>query len=144
MSYFQFLTGFFADAPPISQKLNSVKAQFFYHSASKKQCVNSHLQFHTDRCTTLRRLILFTYLRKLFSIEEHRTLSPKTMHHVCCLRWCRHVLSWTSFVCSELSVCFLGFMHSSSSSSVSRSHFLPTALNSNLFDSVYPARCLAL
>ena len=48
MSYFRFLTGFFADAPPISQKLNSVKAQFFYHSASKKQCVNSHLQFNTD------------------------------------------------------------------------------------------------
>ena len=40
-------------------------------------------------------------LRKSFSIEDPTTLSPKTMHHVCCFRWSRRVLSWTVVVWSE-------------------------------------------
>ena len=52
----------------------------------------------------------------------------KTMHHVCCFRWCRDVLSWTAVVWSELVSLVLC---TSSSSSVSCSHFSPTASNSN-------------
>ena len=46
------------------------------------------------------------------------------MHCVCCFRWCRCVFSWT--------VCFLGFVHFSSSSFVSCSHLSLTTSNSNL------------
>ena len=40
-------------------------------------------------------------LRKSFWIEDCRTLSPKTMHCVCCFHWCRRVLSWTFVVWME-------------------------------------------
>ena len=56
------------------------------------------------------------HLQKSLSIEDLRTLSPKTMHHVCCFRWCWRVLSW--MVVFLVRVCFLGFVDSSSYSSV--------------------------
>ena len=43
-----FSLDFFADAPPISQNKTVFKVIFFYYSASKNKCVNSHLQFNTD------------------------------------------------------------------------------------------------
>ena len=46
------------------------------------------------RRTTLGQLFCL-HLRKLFSIENRRTLYPKTMHCVCCFCWCRCVLFWT-------------------------------------------------
>ena len=79
-------------------KQNSVKYKFFYHS-SYKNSVWTHIfniQTHHTRTT-----FFCLHLRKSFSIEDHRTLSPKTMHHVCCFRWCRHILSWTVVVWLE-------------------------------------------
>ena len=46
-------------------------------------------------------------MRKLFSIKDCRTLLPKTMHHLCCFRWCRHVISWMG--CCLVGVCFPWF-----------------------------------
>ena len=52
--------------------------------------------------------ILFTSAKfrllvlKSFWIKDHGKISSKAMHHVCCFRWCRHVISWTVDVWSEL------------------------------------------
>ena len=41
------------------------------------------------------------HLRKSFSIKDRRTLSPKTMHLVCCFHLCGCVLSWPVVVRSD-------------------------------------------
>ena len=46
-------------------------------------------------------ILVCLHLRKSFSIEDHRTLSPKTMHCVCCFSRCRRSLSWTVVAWSE-------------------------------------------
>ena len=99
MSIFSdFLLYFFADAPPISQNKTVSKVNFSTIHLVRTVCelTSSIIQRHYTWTT----LFCF-HLRKSFLIENHRTLSPKTKHHLCCFRWCRHVLSWTVVVWSE-------------------------------------------
>ena len=95
---FRFLTRFFADAPPISQNEAVSKVNFSIIHLVRTVCelTFSIIQTHNTRTT-----LFCLHLRKSFSIEDRRTLSPKTMHRVCCFRWCRRVLSWTVVVWLE-------------------------------------------
>ena len=114
---------FFADAPP---KQNSVKGQCFDHSASKIQCVNSHLQFNTDALHS-DNFILFTSAK---AVLDRRPKNTFTKNNVPCVLLSLMLTRPFLNGCCLVGVCFLGFMHSSSSSSVSCSHLSPTAFNS--------------
>ena len=94
----RFFTRFFADAPPISQNKTVSKVNFSINHLVRTVCelTSSIIQTHYTQTT-----LFYLHVRKLFSIEDRRTLSPKTMHHVCCFRWCLHSLSWTVVVWSE-------------------------------------------
>ena len=59
-------------------------------------CTSSIVQKHYTQTT-----LFYLHLRKSFSIEDRRTLSPKAMHHVCCFCWYRRILSWAVVVWSE-------------------------------------------
>ena len=95
---FWFLTGFFLRYTTNQSKQNSVKGHFSIIHLVRTACqlTSSTIQMHYTR-TTLSCL----RLRKSFSIEDHKTLSQKTMHHVCCFCWCRRILSWTVVVWLE-------------------------------------------
>ena len=93
-----------ADAPPISQNEAVSNVNFSSTHLAVCELTVSITQTHYTRTT-----LFCLHLRKLFSIEDHRTLSPKTMHCVCCFRWCRHVLSWTFVLRSGLFRSFQGF-----------------------------------
>ena len=92
MSVFSdFWPDFLADTPPISQNKTVSKVNF-----SIIQLVQNSLWTHIFNLiqTHYTRTTLFCLrLRKSFSIIDCTTLSAKTMHHVCCFRWCRRVLS---------------------------------------------------
>ena len=60
------------------------------------ELTSSIIQTHYTRTT-----LVCLQLRKSFSIEDRSTLSPRTMHSVCCFRWCRCILSWTVIVWSD-------------------------------------------
>ena len=95
--YFPIFDRIFCGCTTNQSKQNSVKVIF-----SIIHCKNSvwtHIFNYTDALhfTTL----FCLHLRKSFSIEDRRTLSSKTMHCVCCFRWCWCVLSW-KVVWSEL------------------------------------------
>ena len=121
--YFQIFLQDFYYAPPINQTQKKLSKDNFSLIHLYEQCVNSYFQlyrcsaklahYETGTLWHSDAYILFTsakvngcfisktienlsclYLRKSFSIEDHRTLSPKAMHHVCCFHWCRCVLSW--------------------------------------------------
>ena len=82
-----------------SVKLNSVKGQFFsiiHLVRTVCELTSSILQTRYTRTT-----LFCLHLQKSFSIKYHRTLSPKTMHRVCCFHWCWRVPSWTVVVWSE-------------------------------------------
>ena len=96
--YFLFFDWTFCRCTTNQSKQNSVKDKFFYHSSCKNS-VWTHIFNYTDALHLDDFICL--HLRKLFLIEDRRTLSPETMHHVCCFRWCRHILSWTVVVWSE-------------------------------------------
>ena len=69
----------------------------------------SIIQMHYTRMT-----LFCLYLQKSFSIEDRWTLSPKTMHRVCCFCWRWRVLSWMVVVWSEfvsLVLCILPPLH---------------------------------
>ena len=110
---------------PMSE--NSVNGQFFYHSASKKRCVNSHLQFNTDAVHS-DEFILFTSAKVILDQRLQNTFSKNNAP--CVLL---SLLPTRPFLngCRLVGVSFLGFVLSSSSSLVSCSHLSPTALNSN-------------
>ena len=115
---------FFSRMHHQSVKTKQCQIPFFFYSSCKNSVWThiSIIQMHYAQTT-----LFCLHLWKSFSIEDHRTFSPKAMHHVCCLSWCRCILSWTG--CCLVRVCFLGLAHSSSSSSVSCSHLPPTASN---------------
>ena len=114
----------------------SVKGQFFYHTSCKKS-VWTHIFNYTDALQNWHTMTLgclyFVNIDplKLFWIKDHRTFSPKAMHHVYyCFCWCPRVYSWTVVVWSEQS--FLVFLHSYPSLSVSCCYLSLTASYSNL------------
>ena len=79
----RFLTGFFADAPSISQNeaVSKVKFSTIYLVRTVSELTFSIIQTHYTRTT-----LFCLHLRKSFLIKDRRTLSPKTMHRVCCFR----------------------------------------------------------
>ena len=84
---FTFLTFFFffflADVPPISQNKTVSQVNFSITHLVRTVCelTSSIIQTHYTQTT-----LFCLYLRKLFLIEDCKTFSPKTMHHVCCFR----------------------------------------------------------
>ena len=89
--------------------------------------MNSHLQFITDALHS-DDLILFTSAKVDLDRRPHNTYSKNNAPCVLLL-----LIPTRLFLnsCCLVGACFLGFMHSSSSSSVSCSHVSPTASNSN-------------
>ena len=88
---------FFADAP-VNQNKTVSKVNFSIIHLVRTVCelTSSIIQTHYTRTT-----LFSLHLRKSFSIEDRKTLSPKAMHPVCCCRWCWRVLFWTVVVWSE-------------------------------------------
>ena len=80
---FRFLTRFFADVPPISQNKTVPNVNFSIIHLAKTVCelTFSIIQSHCTRTT-----LFCLQLQKSFLIEDRRTLSPKTMHRMCCFR----------------------------------------------------------
>ena len=121
--YFQFDRNFVVvcvatDASPINQNNKSVKGHFtIIHLARTKKLA------HYDTWMPL----FCLHLLKSFWIKDCRTPSPKSMHPVCCFRWCQRVLTWTVLVWLELVS-----LYSSFPLSVSCSHLSLTAVYSNL------------
>ena len=84
------------DAPPISQNKTVSKVNFSIIHPERTVCelTSSIIQTHYTQTT-----LFCLHLRKWFSTEDRRTLSPNTMNHVW---WCRRILSgtdvWSVFV----------------------------------------------
>ena len=125
--HFQIKDWIFCGCTTNQSEQNSVKGQFFYHSASKKQCVNSHLQFNTHALHS-DDFMLFMSAKVVLDQKPQNTFSKNNAS--CVLL---SLIPMHPFLngCCLIRVCFLGFAHSSPSSSVSCSHFSPTASNSN-------------
>ena len=125
--YFQIFDQIFCGCTTNHWKQNSVKGQIFYHSTSKKQSVNSHLQFNTDALHS-DGFILFTSVKVILDRRPQNTFSKNNA--LCVLL---SLMPTHPFLngCCLVGVCFLGFVHSSSSSSVLYSHLSPTASYSN-------------
>ena len=128
MSVFSdFLPDFFADAPPISQNKTVSKVNFSIIHLVRTVCelTSSIIQTHYTRTT-----LFCLHLRKLFSIEDRRTNTFSYSNVPCVLL---SLMPMRRFLnsCCLVRVCFLGFVRSSSSSSVSCSHLSSTASNSN-------------
>ena len=94
---------FFVDAPPISQNKTVSKVNFSIIYLVRTVCELTSLiiQTHYTRST-----ILFTSAKVVLQLGPHNTFFKKKKHHVCCLRRCPHVLSWTVVVWSEF-VCLV-------------------------------------
>ena len=87
------------------------------------ELIFSILQTHYTQMT-----LFCLHLRKLFSIEDRRTLSPQKKNALSVLLLLIPTRPFSN-ICCLVRDCFLGFVNSSSSSSVSSSHLSPTALN---------------
>ena len=89
---------FLADAPPISQNKAVSKANVSIIHLVRTVCelTFSIVQTHYTRMT-----LFCLCMPKSSSIKDRKTFFPKTMHHMCCFRWCQRVLSWTVVVWSE-------------------------------------------
>ena len=113
--YFQFFFTRFslAGAPPISQNKNSVKGQFFYLSSCKNS-VWTHIFNYTDVLHS-DNFILFTSVKVVVDWRPQNTFSKNNAPCVLLL-----LMLTRPFLnaCCLVRVCFLGFMHSSSSSLV--------------------------
>ena len=122
---FRFFTRFFVYAPPINQN-KSVKGQLFYHSSCKNS-VWTHIPNYTDSLHS-DDFILFTSAKVVLHWRTQNTFSKSNAP--CVLL---SLMLTPPFLngCCLIGVCFLGFEHSFSSSSVSCSHLSPTASNSN-------------
>ena len=115
MSVFSdFLPDFFADAPPISQNKTVSKVNF-----------STHIFNYTD-ALHLDDFILFTFTKVFLDQRLQNTFSKKNAP--CVLLLLMPACPFLN-VCCLVRVCFLGFMHSSSSSSVSHSYLSPTFSN---------------
>ena len=108
---FRFVTRvFFADAPPISQNETVCELTF------------SIIQTNYARTT-----LFCSHLRRSFSIKDHRTHFSK--NNALCVLLLLMLMRPFLNICCLVRVCFLGFVHSSFSSSVLCSHLSPTASN---------------
>ena len=126
MSVFSdFWPYFFCGGTTNQSKQNSVKGQFFYHSASKKQ---SELIFNLIQTHYTQMTILSTSLKVILDRRPQNTFSKNNAP--CVLL---SLMPTRPFLnsCCLVGVCFPGFVHSTSCSSVSCSHLSPTASNSN-------------
>ena len=93
-----------------------------------KNCANSHLQFNTDALRS-DNFILFMSVKVVLDRRPQNTFSKNNAPcGLLSLMPTRPFLNG----CCLVGVCFLGFVQSSSSSSISCSHLSPTALKSNL------------
>ena len=98
MSVFpDFWPDFLCGCTTNQSKRSSVKGQFSIIHLVRTVCepTFSIIQMYYTRTT-----LFCLHLRKSFLIEDHRTLYPKTMYHVC-FCWCRRILSWMVVVWSE-------------------------------------------
>ena len=112
--YFQISDQIFCRCTTSQSKQNSAKGQFFHHSSCKNS-VSTHIFNYTD-ALHLDDFILFTSAKVVLDRRLQNTFSN---HNAPCV-----LLSLTPMCpflnsCCLVSVCFLGFVHSSSSSSVS-------------------------
>ena len=119
---FRFLTRSFADAPPISQNKTTSKVNFSIIQLVKNS-VRTHI-FNLIQTHYTRTTLFCLRLRKSFSIENRRISKNNAPCVLLSLMPTRPFLN----VCCLVRVCFLGFMHSSSSLLVLSSHLSPTAL----------------
>ena len=117
MSIFSdFWPDFFCGCTTNQSKWSSVKGQFFYHSSCKNN-VWIHI-FNYTHSLHLDNFILFTSAKVVPDWTPQNTFS--TNNAPCVLL---SLIPMCPFLNSCLvEVCFLGFLHSSSSSSVSFSH----------------------
>ena len=116
---------FSADAPQINQsRWSSVKGQFLYYSSCKNS-VWTHIFNYTD---TLHSddFILFTSAKVVLDRRPQNTSSKNNAP--CVLLLLMPACLFLNIYCL-VPVCFLGFVDSSSSSSVSCSHLSQTASN---------------
>ena len=122
--YFQIFDQIFCGSTINQLKENSLKGQFFYDSSCKNS-VWTHIFNYTD-ALQLDNFILFTSAKVIRRLQN--TFSKNNAPCVLLsLMPMRPLLNG----CCLVGVCFLGFVHSSYSSSVSCSHLSLTALNSN-------------
>ena len=117
---------FFCGCTTNQSKQISVEGQFFYHSSCKNS-VWSHIFNYTDALHS-DDFILFTSAQVILNQRLRNTFSKNNAP--CVLL---SLMPMRPFLngCCLVGVCFLGFVHSSSSLSVSCSHLSPTPSNSN-------------
>ena len=126
--YFQiFYLIFFCGCTINQSKQNSVKNEFFDHSSCKNS-VSTHIFNYTDALHS-DNFILFTSVKVVLNRRPQNTFSSNKAPSVLLSLMPTH-----PFLngCCLVDVCFLSFVHSSSSSSVSWSYLSPTASDSNL------------
>ena len=86
---FQIFDLIFADTPPINQNKTG-QSTIFLSFILQEKCVNSHFQLyrHTTKlvCYNTWTTLFCLHLLQSFSFEDHKILSLKAMHHVCCFR----------------------------------------------------------
>ena len=125
-SFFRFLTRFFADAPPISQNKTVSKDNFSTIHLARTVCelTSSIIQVRYTQSD----FIFFTSVKVVLEQRPQDTFSRNNAP--CVLLSLMPTCPFLNSSCL-VTVCLLGFMHSSSSSSVSCSHLPQTASNSN-------------
>ena len=121
--YFQIFNWIFCGCTTHHSKQNSVTDKFFYHSSCKNS-VWTHIFNYTDALHS--DFNLFTSVKVVLDRRSLNTFSKS------CTVCAAFADVDASFLERLLSVCFLGFMYSSSSSSVSCSHLSLTSSNLNL------------
>ena len=124
--YFQIFDQILCRCTNNQSKRNSVKCQFFYHS-SCKNCVSTHIfnytgALHSDD------FILIMCVKVVLDRRPQNTFSKNNAP--CVLLSLMPTYPFLNGCC-QVGVCFLGFVHSSSSSLVLCSHLSPAASDSN-------------
>ena len=125
--YFQIFDWIFVCGCTTNQsKQNSVKGQFFYHSSCKNS-VCTHILNYTDVLHS-DDFILFTPAKVILDQRRQNTFSKNDAP---CLLFSPMPTRLFLNGCCLVGVCFLHFMHSSSSLSVLCSYLSQAASNSN-------------
>ena len=122
--FFDFWLDFFCGCITNQSKWSSVKGQFFYYS-SWNNSVWTHVFSYTDALHS-DDSILFTSAKVVLHRRPQKTFSQ---NNAPCVLLSLMLTCPLLNVCCLVGVCFLGFVDSSSSSSVSCSHLSPTASN---------------
>ena len=122
--YFQIFCHIFCGCTTNQLKLSRVKSQFFYYSSCKNS-VSTHIFKYTD-ALHLEDFILFTSVKVVLNRRPQNTFSKNNAP--CALLLLMPTSPFLN-VCCLVRVCFLGFVQSSSSLSVSCSHLSRTASN---------------